>query len=138
MYFFCGSEYAKGETCSCCQQPAAHKIGEEILPDDPFQARHNYTAYVCCECFTKILGPATAHVPVTKQNTRAPVQGEHKTASSMPPGTVSWEEHLEAYAVYVKTHGNAQSAERLAERAGFGYQEITELLGHKPKTWKAR
>jgi hypothetical protein len=30
-----------------CGAPAAAKIGEEIMPDDPHQNRHNLTAYVC-------------------------------------------------------------------------------------------
>ena len=31
-----------------------------------------------------------------------------------------------------------QSAERIAERGGFGYWEITELLGREPNTWEPR
>lgn len=35
-------------------------------------------------------------------------------------------------------YGAGQSAERLAERGGFGYWELTDLLGHEPKTWQPR
>ncbi len=47
-----------GEKCSMCGKDATHKVGEEIMHDDPNPNRHNYTAYVCCGCFRKILGPA--------------------------------------------------------------------------------
>jgi hypothetical protein len=77
---------------------------------------------------------------------RAPVQAE--SGASYPPGspyhrpgakgpgTVSWAEHLEAYSTYAAQHGQDQSAERLAARGGFAYREITDLLGHEPKTWR--
>lgn len=48
-----------GERCSLCGAPATHKVGEEIPWDDPNQIRHNFTAYVCCEHFTQIMGKAT-------------------------------------------------------------------------------
>lgn len=41
-----------GEHCRVCGKPATHKVGEETR-----QRRHNYTAYVCCECFGNIFGP---------------------------------------------------------------------------------
>lgn len=31
-----------------------------------------------------------------------------------------------------------QSAERLAERGGFGWFELVEFLGHEPRTWRKR
>lgn len=52
------SSSCEGETCKICEKPATHKVGEEIMWDDPHQSRHNYTAYVCCECFQMIFGPA--------------------------------------------------------------------------------
>lgn len=48
----------EGENCSMCGQPATHKVGEEILPDDPMPVRHNLTAYVCCTHFKSIVGSA--------------------------------------------------------------------------------
>jgi hypothetical protein len=45
------SESCGGETCRHCGRPATHKVGEEIMPDDPHQVRHNLTAYVCCSVF---------------------------------------------------------------------------------------
>lgn len=69
---------------------------------------------------------------------RAPVQGEWNRERTIkkPYGTVAWSEHLLAWDVYAQHYGRNQSAERMAERAGFGYWEITELLGHEPKTWQ--
>jgi hypothetical protein len=72
---------------------------------------------------------------------RAPVQGERDRERGIkwrkPPGTVAWSEHLEAYADYAKRYGTSQSAERLAERGGFGWDELVGHLGHEPKTWEA-
>lgn len=59
---------------------------------------------------------------------RAPVNGE-------PFGTISWAEHVEASAAYRDRFRNEQTAERIAERGGYGWQELQDFLGHKPKTW---
>lgn len=62
---------------------------------------------------------------------RAPVQ-----ASKMRgPGTISWAEHELAWSDYAKRYGREQSATRIAERGGFGYDELVMLLGHPPDTW---
>lgn len=56
-----------GERCTICGNPATHKIGEEIMSDDPDPIRHNLTAYVCCLEFEAIMGHAgTAACRVTK------------------------------------------------------------------------
>lgn len=67
---------------------------------------------------------------------RAPVQAdrEHKRQ----PGTISWREHEEVHGAYHAKWGGGQTAERLAERGGFGYGEIVDLLGHPPTTWEPR
>lgn len=70
---------------------------------------------------------------------RAPVQAESSLKrGEKPAGTISWAEFEEAYAAYAVLYGRSQSAERLAERAGFGYWELTDLLGHEPTTWSVR
>lgn len=81
-----------------------------------------------------------AHCPTCICGRRAPVQADHHADRSRRrgPGSVTWAEHLEAYATYSGRFGSAQSAERLAERGGFGYREITNLLGHEPTTWTPR
>ena len=65
------SEACRGEACTVCcsiknpsvldpnffgNETATHKIGEEILFDDPrnHAPHHNLTAYVCCAHFKNI------------------------------------------------------------------------------------
>jgi len=66
---------------------------------------------------------------------RAPVQ-----MTINPPrgaGTVSWAEHLLAWEAYEKEYPG-QSAERIAERGGFCYNELCLFLGRPPTTWVLR
>jgi hypothetical protein len=49
------SKYTNGEKCRCGDDAIA-KVGEEILHDDPFQNRHNLTAYVCEKHFRELFG----------------------------------------------------------------------------------
>lgn len=39
-------------------------------------------------------------------------------------GYITWEAHLRAFAIYSAIYGTEQSAERLAERGGFGEGEL--------------
>ena len=71
-----------------------------------------------------------------RDDSRVVVQGERVLAK--PPGTITWKEHLEAYAPYACRYGTDQSAERLVERGGFSYGELVNLLGHEPTTWEPR
>lgn len=48
-----------GEYCHC-GAPAAKKVGEEILHDDPMPNRHNLTAYVCAAHYAEMMGPLGA------------------------------------------------------------------------------
>jgi hypothetical protein len=57
--------------------------------------------------------------------------------SWVPAGTISWEEHEEAWRAYDAKYRCGQSAERIAERAGFSYSELRMFLGHEPRTWIA-
>lgn len=68
---------------------------------------------------------------------RAPMQGEHGK-NKRPGGTIAWSEHMEIYEAYAKRYGRDQSAERLAERGGFGWNECVLLLGREPTTWQPR
>jgi hypothetical protein len=54
----------------------------------------------------------------------------------IPDGTISWEDHLKVWEAYTKKWDAVQSAERIAQRGGFYLEEIMDLLGHKPETWK--
>jgi hypothetical protein len=77
--------------------------------------------------------------PVQQDCYRLPV-GTYCAHTAASPehhsGTVAWEEHEEAWADYAIRHRD-QTAERLAQRGGFGYAEITDHLGHPPRTWRA-
>jgi len=53
-----------------------------------------------------------------------------------PPGTITWAEHTKAWEAYKAMFGGGQSAERILERRGFSYGELTMLLGDAPKTWQ--
>lgn len=65
---------------------------------------------------------------------RAPVQASWRF--NRVSGSVSWEEHVEAWMAYAKVFGKSQSAERIAERAGFCYGELVDFLGREPTTWE--
>lgn len=68
---------------------------------------------------------------------RARVQGVAGPGPNRrPSGSISWEEHEQAWRAYAKLYGEIQSAERINDRGGFGYEELTGLLGHPPKTWR--
>lgn len=56
MILWCDSEYAHGMQCTQCGHPASHKVGEEIFPDDPNPVRHEFTSYLCCYCFSSVMG----------------------------------------------------------------------------------
>ena len=58
------SASCKGEKCPICHRSgiisdASHKVGEEIPHDDPNQMRHNLTQYLCCNCYSMVMGRAT-------------------------------------------------------------------------------
>jgi hypothetical protein len=61
------------------------------------------------------------------------VQAEYRKRG---PGTISWEEHLLAWSAYAAHGHGSQSAERVAERGGFGYGELVLLLKREPSTWQ--
>lgn len=80
------------------------------------------------------MGMSERHCDTCLCGRRAPVQAAHGHG----PGTVSWEEHLLAWSNYATRYGTRQSAERMAERGGFGYGELADYLGREPKTWAPR
>jgi hypothetical protein len=67
---------------------------------------------------------------------RAPVQRSAERRKG--PGSIAWSEHLAAWSVYDARWRSGQSAERIAERGGFGWTELITFLGHEPKTWQPR
>lgn len=74
------------------------------------------------------------------ENRRAPIQGTWKPKwhpAYIPYGTITWTEHLQVYACYAARYGRNQSAEKIADRGGFGFQEATDLLGRPLETFVA-
>lgn len=67
---------------------------------------------------------------------RAPVQADRNVG--VGPGSIAWSEHLEAWNRYAARYGTSQSAERVAERGGFGYEELLIFLRRTPMTWEPR
>lgn len=69
---------------------------------------------------------------------RAPVLGgredRRKTGPGVCRGTITWDEHLLAWAAYAVRHSD-QDANKIAERGGFGYDELVKYLGREPTTW---
>jgi len=61
-------------------------------------------------------------------NGRAPV-------NSAPYGSIDVAEHEEAWAAYARHH-SGQSALTIAERGGFGMEELIQQLGRLPVTWR--
>ena len=88
---------------------------------------------------TVTMTPHRHDCPTCTCGRRAPVQaayGQDKRA----PGTISWEEHLEAYEGFAREYpfsASRQTAAWLAERGGFGWNELVRFLGREPTTWKA-
>jgi hypothetical protein len=62
---------------------------------------------------------------------RAPVQ----KGVDGPAGTISWAEHLRVWEAYARRYRNGQTAERIAERGGFGHGEILDLTGGLARTF---
>ena len=56
----------------------------------------------------------------------------------IPPGTVAWTEHAEAWDEYARRGHGSQSAERIVARGGYSFLELVDLLGREPSTWRPR
>lgn len=44
-------------------------------------------------------------------------------------GTIEWDCHYRAWTNYARKYGISQSAERIAERGGFGEEELDKFFG---------
>jgi hypothetical protein len=77
----------------------------------------------------------TKHCETCICGRRAPVQAG-RAQGAKGPGTIAWAEHLEAWGAYAILYGTSQSAERLAQRGGFSYGELVDLLKRAPTTWE--
>lgn len=76
--------------------------------------------------------------PETEPEKRARVQGDFRhPRGHRPGGTVAWSEHVEAWNGYHARYPSInQDAQRIHDRGGFGYWEMTNLMGHEPVTWR--
>lgn len=96
------------------------------------------------ECLTRQLAEKTAEAERLRlYERRFPIQGCYETTQRpVPeahtghiPGTVPWSIGVAAWERYAQDFGEAQSAERIAERGGFGHEEMD---GFKlPGDWRA-
>lgn len=72
---------------------------------------------------------------------RVPVQASFPRPSKgipgRPPGTIAWSEFLTAFKKYQDKYHGRQTAEDISDRGGFGYWELTDLLGYEPETWRS-
>lgn len=84
---------------------------------------------------------------MTPDDRRARVQGEGAwyRKSVLPgddhkirPGSVPWSVHLQAWEEYARQGHGSQSAERVAERGGFGYYEIQCLLSGECHPYRSK
>lgn len=69
---------------------------------------------------------------------RACVQGNDRIPVGQPghgPGTIAWSEHELAWSSYAAKYGRDQSAQRMHDRGGFCFLELTDFLGRAPETW---
>ncbi len=80
------------------------------------------------------------HCPSCICGKRAPVQADHysRPKPARGPGSITWAEHLLAWSGYAHENGRGQTAQRMAERGGFSYHELTVYLGREPTTWEGR
>ncbi len=58
---------------------------------------------------------------------KAPFQISSRSLLWAISKSIKWEAHLKAYEKYAETYGRSQSAERIAERGGFGDTELDEF-----------
>lgn len=118
-----------GDRCERCN-------GTRLVP--PYEPRSVECTWIPCERCAPGLGE---RVPVQADGLYYLSEDDRRRVGSHPPGTVEWGEHVMAWRGYGERFpGSAldQDAVRIAQRGGFGYNEMTEYLGHEPTTWRAR
>ena len=94
---------------------------------------NHHNAAMCPYC--RPAAPPVRRRSDAGEERRAPVQG---TWPDRVAGTVAWSEHAEAAVDYARRFPNGQDTEDLARRGGFDYGELTDHLGHEPRTWWPR
>lgn len=110
-----------GEVCRC-GSPAAHKIAEEILFDDPMPERHPFTAMVCCACYVGLMGQ-WAGCSAERADLWY-LRSELAHAKAQVQGMREGIEHLRAMVVRISEERD--SAEDFADRLMARLERITE------------
>lgn len=75
--------------------------------------------------------PDSHPFPIQGGDYRNPDGTLRRPVERYPPSFVPWWLAEEAYAEYARQFGNLQSLERLAQRGGFGREELLTLLRRK-------
>lgn len=66
-------------------------------------------------------------------NRRCPIQAEYGRREENKPATaIPWWLAELAYEYYAERNGTSQSLERIAERGGFGRDELVKLIRREP------
>ena len=87
----------------------------------------------CCICGRRAPVQKSAYVYQKNQDyTHAPRM--QVGAPGAVEGSITWEEHEKAWEDYGRRYPG-QSAQRMAERGGFSYNELVDHLGRPPETW---
>jgi hypothetical protein len=52
-----------------------------------------------------------------------------------PDGSITWDEHAEAWTIYKDVYGGGRDILKIAQEGGFSYRNLCKYLGHEPRTW---
>lgn len=123
------AEISNTDTGERCRKLARSVLSSRETTDEP------YMEPGVIEAAIEANGRETTDSPPrnveTSDERRAPVQGGRERKD----GTIAWSEHEAVWELYRAQYGDDQTAERIAERGGFGYAEIIRLTGAEPKTF---
>jgi hypothetical protein len=124
---------AYGEHCAICGDPANHKVGEET--EKPIM-RHNWTAYLCCDHFSQLMGPIPTKSCLTFKGRKIKYWKHIDTLNAVmsevaPEGTGWLEIDREDYDTAQERQRKIEDYEtryaaRLVERHGYTPEEAKE------------
>jgi hypothetical protein len=116
--------------CAALRSYADDREDARENEDDVFEADYARAILASIESSSWLSARVAAAVTAERERLmgiRVPVNGE-------PGGSISLTEFEQAYIPYGKRF--SQSAERICERGGFGWAELTDQLGHEPTSWR--
>lgn len=121
-------EKAYGVQCDRCREIFENPISGFTLWCDtsqPMDEAQNYSwiehegKHYCPDCYEYDMNENVIIKPLRT----APYQ-----KNDYSKGLITWDAHLKAYEGYAAKYGRSQSAERIAERGGFGEGELDKFL----------